>query len=579
MSKPIPGPTPLPFIGNILNIDIQNSIRDFGVLSDTYGPIYKLRFGGEDRIIITSQKLVNDVCSRDVFKKYPLGFRRELRVMVPDGLFTAYPNQESWGIAHRVLLTALGPMAIRKMFPAKPCHPLSTHSLRCLPKRSYDRQFDENNRIVHEIANQVVATRRANPANKNDLVDAMLNGIDPVTGKGLADGTITDNMITFLIAGTSMTYRSSSSSASKHAEEFKPERMLNENFQKLPRNCFKPFGNGPRACIGSDFALQEAMIATALLFQNFDFQLVDPDYKLSVRQALTLKPHDFFIQAQLRPSISILSLQADLLRPNAPGFQTLAESLATSANQRGFPCSVGSLDEAVDLEVMDHVTVIITASYEGQPPDNAKRFISRLEHWEGDPVKGVSFALFGCGNRDWHDTFQRIPKLAFGLMKQRGAIPFASRGSVDVGDGNTFQSFGTWQADHFWPGLARIRGFEVAEISDSVGRFTTQTELAPANPRDFDAKVRSFVQLTSSTLRSKFHMEVELPSRTTYEPGAYLEVYPLNLCDTVDILVQVFKARGYSETDPGVAFIAVSRTLSGDLRPLTHHLATGSIVA
>lgn len=39
--------------------------------------------------------------------------------MVPDGLFTAYPDQESWGIAHRVLLPAFGPVAIRKMFPGK----------------------------------------------------------------------------------------------------------------------------------------------------------------------------------------------------------------------------------------------------------------------------------------------------------------------------------------------------------------------------------------------------------------------------------------------------------------------------
>lgn len=31
------------------------------------------------------------------------------------------------------------------------------------------------------------------------------------------------------------------------AEEFKPERMLDEPFNKLPKNAWKPFGNGLRA--------------------------------------------------------------------------------------------------------------------------------------------------------------------------------------------------------------------------------------------------------------------------------------------------------------------------------------------
>lgn len=33
-------------------------------------------------------------------------------------------------------------------------------------------------------------------------------------------------------------------------DEFRPERMLDENFRKLPPGCYKPFGNGKRACIG-----------------------------------------------------------------------------------------------------------------------------------------------------------------------------------------------------------------------------------------------------------------------------------------------------------------------------------------
>src|SRR5688500_18833612 len=47
------------------------------------------------------------------------------------------------------------------------------------------------------------------------------------------------------------------------ATEFKPERMLDANFERLQKefpNCWKPFGNGMRACIGRTLAWQEALL-------------------------------------------------------------------------------------------------------------------------------------------------------------------------------------------------------------------------------------------------------------------------------------------------------------------------------
>jgi cytochrome P450/NADPH-cytochrome P450 reductase len=38
------------------------------------------------------------------------------------------------------------------------------------------------------------------------------------------------------------------------AQEFRPERMLDENFNSLPDGAWRPFGNGVRACIGRPFA-------------------------------------------------------------------------------------------------------------------------------------------------------------------------------------------------------------------------------------------------------------------------------------------------------------------------------------
>ncbi|MBJ8192891.1 cytochrome P450, partial [Bacillus cereus] len=41
-------------------------------------------------------------------------------------------------------------------------------------------------------------------------------------------------------------------------EEFRPERF--EDPSAIPQDAYKPFGNGQRACIGQQFALQEATL-------------------------------------------------------------------------------------------------------------------------------------------------------------------------------------------------------------------------------------------------------------------------------------------------------------------------------
>lgn len=66
---------------------------------------------------------------------------------------------------------------------------------------SANKKFDEDNAYLHEVASELLEKRRANPNDKKDLLNAMLKGKDPATGKTLSDNSIIDNMITFLIAG------------------------------------------------------------------------------------------------------------------------------------------------------------------------------------------------------------------------------------------------------------------------------------------------------------------------------------------------------------------------------------------
>jgi cytochrome P450/NADPH-cytochrome P450 reductase len=54
---------------------------------------------------------------------------------------------------------------------------------------------------MKSVSRSVIKERRAHPTDKKDLVNAMIQGEDPRTGRRLSDDNIINNMITFLIAG------------------------------------------------------------------------------------------------------------------------------------------------------------------------------------------------------------------------------------------------------------------------------------------------------------------------------------------------------------------------------------------
>ena len=70
---------------------------------------------------------------------------------------------------------------------------------------------------------------------------------------------------------------------------FDPSRFLSEARTRIPRSTYLSFGVGPRTCIGSSFALQEATIVLAILTRDFDMRL-RPDFDVWPLQRITLRP-------------------------------------------------------------------------------------------------------------------------------------------------------------------------------------------------------------------------------------------------------------------------------------------------
>lgn len=69
--------------------------------------------------------------------------------------------------------------------------------------RSTQRQYETDMQYMHGITDELIAKRRSLPTNEvpNDLLGLMLNAKDSITGEGLDDANIRNQLVTFLIAG------------------------------------------------------------------------------------------------------------------------------------------------------------------------------------------------------------------------------------------------------------------------------------------------------------------------------------------------------------------------------------------
>jgi cytochrome P450/NADPH-cytochrome P450 reductase len=66
--------------------------------------------------------------------------------------------------------------------------------------RKDERTRQENIKKMHDLADQILAERKANPKPElNDLLNTMIYAVDSVTGEKLTDEMIRFNICTFLV--------------------------------------------------------------------------------------------------------------------------------------------------------------------------------------------------------------------------------------------------------------------------------------------------------------------------------------------------------------------------------------------
>ncbi|GAC1581323.1 MAG: hypothetical protein NVS3B7_16370 [Candidatus Elarobacter sp.] len=340
----------------------------------------------------------------------------------------------------------------------------------------------------------------------------------------------------------------------ERAEIFDPENFAPERERARPVNAYKPFGNGQRACIGRQFAMQEATLVIGMMLQRF--RLVDhARYSLRIKETLTIKPDGLKIKVRPRAHKTAFAAAAAvtpaqrngssapvaappaqlpvhgtpllvLFGSNLGTSEDAARRLADLAAAQGFAVRVAWLDDFAGKLPTDGGVLIVCASYNGAPPDNAAAFYRWLAGGLApDALAGVRYAVFGCGNRNWASTYQAVPRFIDEKLAAYGAERLFARGEGDAQD-DLDGAFRAWRIA-LWQSVARDFGvtFDARAEADARPHFAVAIVAGPqANPvaamhGATTMHVLANRELQTSSERSTRHLEIALPAGTTYGVG------------------------------------------------------------
>ncbi|MGW2865040.1 cytochrome P450 [Streptomyces sp. NPDC001205] len=349
-------------------------------------------------------------------------------------------------------------------------------------------------------------------------------------------------------------------------ELFDPARFTPEAEATRSPHAYKPFGTGERACIGRQFALHEATMLLALLAHRYRF-VDSADYRLRVKETLTLKPDGFTLSliprtpadrslnraahpgpgprtaagaAEPVPALpSRVRQGTGLLLLHGTNYGTcreFAERLAAEAAGLGLAADVAPLDAYTDALPKDRPVVIVAASYNGQPTDDAARFVRWIEDAEPGAADGVPYAVLGVGDRNWAATYQRVPTLLDERLTAIGGERLLPRAEADASGEltGTVREF-----------AAALRVVLLGRYGDpeSVGAAQPSTEAAytvtevTGGPRAALAERHGLVEMTVTEARDltspghprpKRFVRVALPEGVTYRTADHLTVLPVN---------------------------------------------------
>ena len=294
------------------------------------------------------------------------------------------------------------------------------------------------------------------------------------------------------------------------AEEFNPDHFEPQRRDALPPNAYKPFGIGaagvhraPVRAAGGDAGARHAPAALRVRRPR---ELPAQDQGVADHQARRADDHDH-VPARDGPGVRRRGRCGHRHDPRTPALAVVP------ADRHGTPLLVlfgsnlgavgghrladrprgdgpglhrhappGSTTAVGELPT-DGAVVVVTSSYNGQPPDNAAKFCTWVDE-PGDLAAGVRYTVFGCGNRDWAATYQAVPTRVDAALEARGATRVYPRGEGDA-RGDFDAQFEAWYAG-LWDALGSALGLDAGATATagSGPRLSVDLRAAPHGEPD-----------------------------------------------------------------------------------------------
>ncbi|XP_032760983.1 cytochrome P450 2C55-like [Rattus rattus] len=101
-----PGPTPLPIIGNILQIDVKDISKSFTNFSKIYGPVFTLYFGPKPTVVVHGYEAVKEALD-DLGEEFSGRGSFPIVERMNNGLGIIFSNGTKWKELRRFSLMTL----------------------------------------------------------------------------------------------------------------------------------------------------------------------------------------------------------------------------------------------------------------------------------------------------------------------------------------------------------------------------------------------------------------------------------------------------------------------------------------